>query len=90
MTPFVGSTETDPSTGAVALLMVVEADLWISTLTIPNPSTNFTASTVTVVCADSTDTVSRHLSAIGETCANHVLYLLFVSSADEVLCMLWS
>ena len=67
MPPPVGSPETEPNTGAVAHLTVVEANRWVSTLTITNPGSRLNASTVTVVCGDADEAVNTSLSAIGET-----------------------
>ena len=58
---------TDASTGAVARLTLVEDERWVSTLTIANPGSNLTASTVSVTCADNDGTTMRTLSAIGES-----------------------
>ena len=88
MAPPVGATETDPNTGAVARLTVVEADRWVSTLTITNPGSRLTASTVTVVCVDIDEAVNTTLSAIGETSFNYVICLVFISGADKALRML--
>ena len=67
-TPSVGTSITDSNTGAGALLTVVEAERWVSTLTITNPGSSLSASTVTVTCTDNDGIPnSRTLSAIGES-----------------------
>ena len=68
-TPSVGVTITDSNTGAVANLTVVEAELWVSTLTITNPDSNLSANTVTVTCTDNdgpSQSDNRTLGTIGE------------------------
>lgn len=64
--PPVGSAMTDPNTGAVVKLTVVEADHWVTTLTVTNPGSSFRMNPVTPRCADNIVSDELTLSALGE------------------------
>ena len=82
--PPVGETRT--IAGAVAELIVVEANRWVSTLTITNPGSSFTSIAFTVRCADSSGSDNQRLSVLGKvaltialTCTCSVYSVLHIS-----------